>query len=112
MHIVIIQTQRGVFDGQYFFATIQNLFHCFGGNIPDSCFELKSVFFAQSFDLPKQHAVSVFSKGYDTSFVDGLAVVGYYFVEVDLIDKSQTLTTRTGSLGRIERKRMRSGLAV
>ena len=62
--------------------------------------------------LPEYHLVLVFSQWYDTAFVYAQVVVGNDLLQIYVVDVSQSLAMRAGTLGRVEREDVRGWVFV
>ena len=91
---------------------IKNLVERLVRNILYLGLQVTVVLMQDGVNLPEDHLVFVFPQWYDAPFVDAMLAVGDDLAEIYLIDISQSLASWTGSLGRVERERVRSRVVV
>ena len=101
-----------IFYLQSLICTIHYFIYCFVGNISNRRLERAFVFFKNGFNLPKNSTTFMFSKGCNTSLIDTEFFVRNNLVHVNLVHKSKSLTTWTGTVRRVERKIVRSWFVV
>ena len=78
--------------------TIEYLVEGFLGNVRHLGLQVAVVLVQDGVNLPEDHLVLIFAQGYDGTFVNAQLAVGDDLVEVYLVDVSQSLTARTGTL--------------
>ena len=79
-------------------STVEHLTECLVRDILNRSLETIVVFLQNGVDLPEDHLVLVFAQWNDTAVVDVDLAVGDHFLQVDLVDDTQSFAVRTGAL--------------
>ena len=99
-------------DAYTFERTVEYLVQGFLADVGNRGFQRIVVFMEDGINLPEYHLALVFAQWHNAPLVDAFLAVGNHLVQVYLVDIAQTLASRTGSLGRVERERVWRRVAV
>ena len=103
---------KRTFDFQTLITAIQYFIDDILRQLAHRSLQRSLITFQQSLDLPENHRILVLSQRRDGSFVHRKRTVGYHLVHINQIHIAQPLAARARTLRRIERKVMRSRLAI
>ena len=92
--------------------TVEYLVQCLFRNIVYPGLDVAIKLLQDSLNLPKDHLVLEFSQRNDGSFMNAQLTIRNHFLQINLVDISQSFASWTGALRRIEREGVRGGVAI